>query len=220
MNVDGKITILCYGDSNTYGFHPETGGRYPKEQRWTTILGEKLGDKYEVINEGMNGRTTAYKRPASDWQNGLEGIAMAIHSNFPIDCLVIMLGTNDCNKDMFLEPEQIADGMRSLVIKAREVNEWLGVTMPQIIIMSPAWIRPELEGTPFECDLDETSVEKSKALAPLYRYLADELGCTFVDASELEVSVIDCEHLTAKGHEDLAEKLYQELKGFGGVEIG
>ncbi|MBQ0004239.1 MAG: hypothetical protein KBS68_00055 [Clostridiales bacterium] len=218
MNVDGKRVVLCYGDSNTYGFNPETGGRYLKAQRWTTILGDKLGDSYDVINEGMNGRTTAYKRPGSDWQNGLDVIAAAIHTHYPIDYLVIMLGTNDCNNDMFLEPEQIADGMRRLVLKAREVNSWLAVEQPEIIIVCPAAIRPELEGTPFEDDLDESSVAKSQALASLYENLADELDCTYVNASSLEVSLVDCEHLTAAAHEDLAESLYDAIRLLASAE--
>ena len=30
-------TIVCYGDSNTYGYNPENGFRYEYEERWTTI---------------------------------------------------------------------------------------------------------------------------------------------------------------------------------------
>lgn len=55
-----SISVLCYGDSNTYGYDPDTYGRYPYDKRWTTLLGEMLGSRYEVISEGLNGRTTAY----------------------------------------------------------------------------------------------------------------------------------------------------------------
>ena len=51
-------TVLCYGDSNTYGFNPSNGFRYPENVRWTGRLQSALGDGYKIIEEGCNGRTT------------------------------------------------------------------------------------------------------------------------------------------------------------------
>ena len=64
-------TILCYGDSNTYGYNPVTGGRWPEDIRWTGRLQQLLGDEYKVIEEGCNGRTTMYKAPGEGWKSGL-----------------------------------------------------------------------------------------------------------------------------------------------------
>ena len=36
--------ILCYGDSNTWGFQPGFGGRYPRLRRWTGVAEGLLGD--------------------------------------------------------------------------------------------------------------------------------------------------------------------------------
>ena len=46
-----------YGDSNTYGYDPAgfMGGRYPREERWTTILQENLAQTWEVLADGMPG---------------------------------------------------------------------------------------------------------------------------------------------------------------------
>ena len=53
--------ILCFGDSNTWGYDPESGGgRYAEEELWTSILSSMLGENHTVINEGLNGRTTAF----------------------------------------------------------------------------------------------------------------------------------------------------------------
>ncbi len=48
--------IVCYGDSNTYGYDPRSylGGRYPETVRWTALLS---ADGWTVINEGENGRS-------------------------------------------------------------------------------------------------------------------------------------------------------------------
>ena len=51
-------TILCFGDSNTWGYSPQTGTRFPPDIRWTGVLQKSLGDNYRVIEEGLNGRTT------------------------------------------------------------------------------------------------------------------------------------------------------------------
>ena len=50
------MRMLCYGDSNTYGYDPRgfVGDRYQKESRWVDILAQKL--KWEIQNEGQNGR--------------------------------------------------------------------------------------------------------------------------------------------------------------------
>ena len=51
-------TILCYGDSNTWGSDPETGERFEEEVRWPGVLRRALGNGYHVIEEGLPGRTT------------------------------------------------------------------------------------------------------------------------------------------------------------------
>ena len=50
-------TLICYGDSNTYGYDPHdtNEGRYPKEVRWTGIMDTETD--WKVENHGVNGRT-------------------------------------------------------------------------------------------------------------------------------------------------------------------
>ena len=64
MNINPTSKrILCFGDSNTWGYVPATGKRYPVGVRWTSLLQEKLGDGYEIIEEGLNSRTTDIDDP-------------------------------------------------------------------------------------------------------------------------------------------------------------
>ena len=59
-----RKTILCYGDSNTFGYVPAGGGKwYPEDVRWTGVLQDDLGDAYRVIEEGCSGRTTDIDPP-------------------------------------------------------------------------------------------------------------------------------------------------------------
>ena len=201
-----QTTILCYGDSNTYGYDPHTdGARYPTEVCWTTRFSHAMGEGCRVIVEGLSGRTTAYDRVEFPWKNGYPYLTPCLASHKPIDYLIIMLGTNDCNVEMELSAEQIAAGMELLVQTAEEVTRSEQGYVPRIVVVAPAAIRPEIEGTVFAYQLDETSVQKSHDIAPLYRKIAEEHGCLYLDATGVETSPIDCEHLTEFGHEQLAE---------------
>ncbi len=198
-------TILCYGDSNTYGYDPRNGGRYPKELRWVTLLSESLGSDYEVISEGLNGRTTAYDRPDAVWKNGLPYLLPCFGTHKPVDTILFMLGTNDCNADLHLTAEDIAAGMEKLIITVKENAMDIQGFEPEMIIIVPAPMRHELSGTALEWQLDQYSVEKSYAIAPLYSALAEKYGCGFLDTTgKIEVTPIDCEHLTIEGHRQLA----------------
>ena len=71
-----QIRIVCFGDSNTWGYDPRTSERFPQKVRWTGLLQEKLGRKYQVIEEGQNGRTIATEDPCEGEKNGLNMIAI------------------------------------------------------------------------------------------------------------------------------------------------
>lgn len=58
---DDMRKILCFGDSNTYGLIPGTEDRYSKEIRRTGRIQTNLLVKgYEIIEEGLCGRTTVF----------------------------------------------------------------------------------------------------------------------------------------------------------------
>lgn len=78
-------TIVCYGDSNTYGYNPENGFRYEYEERWTTILQKELKDSAIVIPEGLNGRTTSFEDELRPGRNGATYLDPCLHSHGPID---------------------------------------------------------------------------------------------------------------------------------------
>ncbi len=203
-----RLSVVCYGDSNTYGFDPYTGSRYPYDKRWTTLLGEKLGESYEVIPEGLNGRTTAYDRPGAGWKNGVSGFIACLGTHKPVDYLVIMLGTNDCNAGLGLSAEDIAKGMENLVELAEETSPELQGYIPQIVVTAPPAISEDFGDSPFAWELSPESVKKSKDIAPLFKEIAERHGCLFADASESTEVSADCMHLSEKGHVQLSDLLY------------
>jgi lysophospholipase L1-like esterase len=203
-------TIMCFGDSNTWGFNPENGKRYRYEERWTSVLQKSLGDNYLVIPEGFNGRTTVFSDPFIKWRNGLKVLPSIIGSHYPIDLLVIMLGTND-TKTFFRQPvDAIGRGIESLVVAARGKSYGGENIDPEIIIVAPA---PITDGDRKHAVFDirqfgGDAAAKSRELAWEYAERAKTLQCAFFDASTVaSASPIDGVHLTRESHQALGETL-------------
>lgn len=131
----------------------------------------------------------------------------------PVDYLIIMLGTNDCNAGLGLSAEDIAKGMENLVELAEENAPELQGYIPQIIVTVPPAISEDFSDSPFAWELSPESVRNSRDIAPLYREIAERHGCLFADASEGTELSPDCMHLTEKGHVQMSELIYKVVKG-------
>jgi len=130
-------TILCYGDSNTWGYNPLTKERYSREERWTGILQKELGEDYEVIEEGLNGRTTVWDDPIEGYKNGKEYLIPCLESHRPVDLVIIMLGTNDLKKRFSLSTFEIANGAKVLVNIVQKSKAGPGEIAPKVLLMAP-----------------------------------------------------------------------------------
>ena len=115
-------TILCYGDSNTYGYNPENGFRYPYDLRWTSILEKNMEGRARVIPEGLNGRTTCFEDEIRPGRNGFAYLEPCLHSHGPLDLVVLMLGTNDLKIRFQLTPVDIGKAIERLVKKILEIT--------------------------------------------------------------------------------------------------
>ena len=204
-------TILCFGDSNTHGFVPQKFGRYPKDVRWPGLLAKLLGPEYSVIEEGCNGRTTMFTSPKDDAINGLPYLKPCLISHKPLDYVILMLGTNDSKQEFGLDAAKIADAAGVLVKVIQNFGNEIQGVVPEIILVAPARIGENYEASPFYPDFDKKSFEESKKFAAEYKRVADELGCRFYDAADVDISPFDSVHFTEKGHRMLAEGLAAEI---------
>lgn len=176
------MNVICFGDSNTYGYDPRSyfGGRYSPDSRWPDILGEQTG--WAVLNQGENGReipTAGVRFPPGT------------------DLLIIMLGTND-----------LLQG-RSPAAAAGRMERFLkGINLPRekILLIAPppvtlgAWVP------------DRARVDDSAALASRYQALAGRLGIRFANAGDWGVSLAyDGVHFTEPGHRAFAAGLLLAL---------
>jgi lysophospholipase L1-like esterase len=195
-------TILCYGDSNTWGMEPGTGVRFARDVRWPGVMREALADGYEVIEEGLGGRTTVFDDPLDDSKNGKTYLVPCLASHQPLDLIVIMLGTNDVQSRFSASAREIAWGMEALV----------GIAMryAPVLIIAPAVIVPVPKD---EREAYAGAIEKTQALPAFYAEVAELYGCAFLDASQVIVSsTIDGIHLDADQHQKLGTMVAKKVR--------
>ena len=112
--------ILCFGDSNTWGLIPGTGKRFADGVRWTSIIRNDLEQSgYEIIEEGLCGRTTIFEDPDRIGRAGDKLLPVFLESHAPLDMVIIMLGTNDCKPVYNADAETIAHGAERLIEQVR-----------------------------------------------------------------------------------------------------
>lgn len=206
MNTSPQtIRILCYGDSNTWGHSGTSRKRYPANARWTGLLQEKLGEKYEVIEEGLCGRTTDLDDDSSAFsnKNGLNHLPACLDSQSPLDLVILWLGTNDLKFKFNRSAQDIAQAVDNLI-------EIIQTMAKKTILVSPPHVRED------KLKSDSNFVgagEKSRQLAGFLKEVAEKRDCIFVDIAEyVKPGDADGVHLEAKVHPIVAEVLYKEIK--------
>jgi lysophospholipase L1-like esterase len=215
-------TVLCYGDSNTWGFVPlpvknQTIERYPRKIRWTGILQELLGGQYYVIEEGLNGRTTNvdYNGFILPDRNGKTYLPPCLYSHAPIDLIILGLGGNDLKVCFNRSPQDINGGVIELIdiIQASQYGADMKAA-PNILILPLSLPTIEVEQRVDEEGIIvfEGAAEKAKLLAGLYAKTAKEKGCYFLDVSKsILPSTIDGLHLDAIAHKRLADMIFTKV---------
>lgn len=202
-------SILCYGDSNTWGYNPVTQNRFAKHERWTGQLSRALGSDYDVIEEGLNGRTTVWDDPIEGHKNGRDYLIPCLESHQPLDLVIILLGVNDLKKRFSLSAFDVAEGAGVLVQVVQKSSTGRMGRAPQILLLAPP---PVGKLTGF-AEFFEGAEAKSQKFAEHYRRVATDLGCYFLDTSTVIVSSdLDGIHLERSEHAKLGQALALKVK--------
>lgn len=206
--------ILCFGDSNTHGCNP-SGGRWPRDVRWTGRLQEILGPDYYVIEEGLNGRTTVFDDPLEFYRNGLTALPYSLRTHTPLDMVIICLGTNDCKSFYSATAGVITRGMERLCMTIENFGCGANGQCPKILIACPIHIS-DGSGTPVPyLGMDDDAIRKSRELSPLYKEVAARHDCLFFDAADVaKCSSIDQLHMDAENHGAFAEGIARVIKEY------
>jgi lysophospholipase L1-like esterase len=209
--------IFCYGDSNTWGCKPgsydrttQTAGRYSWNERWPGILQQALGEDYHITENGRNGRTTQYDYASFHGLNSKEELASHLESHYPLDLVIVALGTNDTKTEFNASAKEISEGIRTCVRIITESNKGVAGKAPKVLIVAPQAIT-KIVGP--QSPFDDASIEKSRTLADFYKKVAEEEQCEFLNAGDYVLSSpTDGGHLDAQGHQSLAKAIAGNVK--------
>lgn len=213
-----RKTIVCFGDSNTYGYDPTTGKHYSEKIRWTARLQDILGDDYKVIEEGQNGRTIANADPA-EWGTkcGMDYVLPMIESHMPVDLLIIMLGSNDLKDKFHLPAPDIAGCLQNMVMRIKAyAAAQCGMPDMKILLMSPPALRYPMHTSVFGPFYSDDACEKCQKVGEWYALVAKQFDCAYLNvASLITASEADHLHLDPDGHKKLAELVAQQIQEMG-----
>lgn len=217
-----KKTILCYGDSNTWGYIPQANvntlsiARYDYHERWPGALQQLLGKQYYVIEEGLNGRTTNLNYAIPPDRNGKTYLPPCLYSQAPLDLVILALGANDFKVYFNREPKAIRDGLAELIdiIKTSSYGPKLS-TAPKVLILNAPIVLPLAETHRDEQGVQvfAGAIKKAEDLVTLYAELAKTKDCYYLDTSKhILPSSIDGGHFDLKAHQQLAKMVAEQIQ--------
>jgi lysophospholipase L1-like esterase len=208
-------SVLCYGDSNTWGAatEPRPDGRYEHDERWPGIMRGALGPGWLVMEEGLSGRTTVHPDPIEGvWLAGSSYLLPCLKTHKPLDAVVVMLGTNDLKARFSVPAGDIAASVGKLlaIIAAAEAGRDGGV--PAMLLVCPPPILDRYGTRPDFVGMFAGGYEKSLQLPPLYAAVAAQYGAAFLDAGQvIGSSAFDGIHFDPDAHAALGRAVAEAV---------
>ncbi len=202
------ISILCFGDSNTYGEQPNDVSPLPFEKNWPVVLQESLGDNFSVLKEGLSGRTLIAKEEKL-FRNSLPYFEACILSHFPVDVIFLMLGTNDVKDKFSLEVEEIVSGFKPCLECIKKSYD--NTKMPKVVIIIPPVV--DFKNTPSDWGFSFESEIKNKKMVEKIKEFTFQNNLLVFDSNEyVSVSKEDGVHLNEESHKKLGRALSDYIK--------
>lgn len=213
--------VLCFGDSNTWGFVPrlEPGetrfARYGAGERWPRLLEAALGPGVRVVEHGICGLVGALPSGAARFEDGASRAAIdhvrgLIAANWPIHEWVVMLGTNDLAYPELKEPPRIADGIAALIEAGLSSHAWFGGPVPAVTLVAPIPLGPAVTAL----GVAEEGIARSRGLAAEFAPRAAAKGWRFLDAAAAgELDTEDGVHWSLSHQQRFVALLAKTLAG-------
>ncbi|MGS4944082.1 SGNH/GDSL hydrolase family protein [Meridianimarinicoccus sp. RP-17] len=214
MSTCCRSTVLCYGDSNTHGQRamrgPDDVSRFRSHVRWPGRVSAALNPKVRVLCEGLPGRTTVHDDPIDGaHKNGLRILPAILESHWPIDVVVLMLGTNDLKTRFAVTPADIGRSVERLLGVIAGSRGGRDGEPPAVLLVAP----PPIVETGWLAGHFAGGAEISHHLGASYADVAARWGCDFLDAKGVaEVDPVDGVHLTEAGHAALGAAIAAKLR--------
>lgn len=218
MNTNPSAkTILCYGDSNTFGQRPDTRERFSSDVRWTGVLQNKLGGDYYVIEEGLSSRTTNLEFSAKQGRNGKTYLDPCLNSHAQLDAVVVMLGTNDFKIQFNRSAAETATALQELIDIINAKTPRFHDKPAHIVLVSPILIDDTAPKFEEFCSkhYNHDSAVKSQQLAAELKRLAAANSYAFIDAAIIAQPGVDGIHLDLPSHKRLGEQIAKTIQELG-----
>ena len=199
--------ILCFGDSNTFGFMPATQNRYSKNERWSGLLANYLDTDFEVIEEGRNNRTGFIDNPAGTEYIGIKYLPIYIKDK-NIDICIISLGTNDSQFCYNLTANIIEQGLTTIIKTLKTLNNKMEI----IIVPTVNYDENILNGF-FSIMFNKKSIEINNKTFNTYKDFANKNNCLYFDFNKYaKPSIEDGLHYSKESHQIIAKELSKFIK--------
>lgn len=200
--------ILCYGDSNTFGYNPEDGSRFDEITRWTGQLQKNLGVEHVVINEGVCDRTGFVNNPKGLLYSAQRHLPKMLTETEDVNLFVIALGTNDLQKEYNISLDTVEKGLITLINLAKSKSR-------QVLIIPPVILDEKVLKGDFAFQYDRTSVDKSKKIGKIFNKVAKSNRCEYFDINKYtKPSDIDGLHYDEAAHKLIGAKLADFIRQF------
>jgi lysophospholipase L1-like esterase len=208
-------TVLCYGDSLSWGIVPGTRNRHPFNRRWTGILQASLWPGVRIVEECLNGRTTVWDDPFRLLRNGKTSMLPTLEAHSPLDLVILFLGANDLLRIYGMDAFHAAQGAGTLIdiVQASRVEGHY--PPPKVLLLSPPRLKPS---NSMVKKFSDAAAHASHEFTAWYGRIAEEKGCLFFDtATSIATSAVDGVHLDEAAHRALANDLKPVVKAALGM---
>jgi len=197
------LSILCFGDSNTWGLEASSGARLGRWRRWPGVLQRELGDDAYIIEEGLSDRTTVFEMPGLPYRSGAAALPMLLETHDPLDLVIIALGTNDLWVPG-TTARDAARGVRCLIDLVGRTPVEAGDTPRMLVVIPPPLAALGEEWT----DESQALVRESSGFGAAFRDILGPRDVPLVDLGELiTTSASDGIHFEAADHEVIGRAL-------------
>lgn len=211
--------ILCFGDSNTWGYDYTTydpalgsGRRMAFDERWPGRVQMALGSEYHIIEDALNARTNMQNDPYFPHRHGLDALEAALDAQAPLDLVIIQMGVNELKHMFNLTAGMIAFGVEKLVAAAKQ--SYYNYPVPKVLLIAPAPVKQDIADMIFGFSFGPLAYEKSVQFGALYKDIAERYDCGFIDCAALdfEINTLDGLHYSKADHAKLADAVAAKIR--------
>jgi lysophospholipase L1-like esterase len=191
-------TVLVYGDSNTWG-QTARSNRYDYDKLWTTKLQQHFDGEVKVYSAGVSGRIAGSYDHVPAVKRGKDSFEVVYRQAFPVDTVIIALGTNDIKDKYDISADNI---VRDLAWYAEQLNTWTAYDdtelSPHVLFVLPP-------------NFDQQKFQGSETKRQEVMQQMENAGYTTLRLDDIEMGQ-DGVHFSEAGHTQAARLIYDKLK--------